>query len=107
MHILVVDDDANSRDGLAELLTFEGYVVDTCADGPAALARLGESSFDVLLTDYVMPEMTGVELIDAARVTTPTLRCLIMSGHARVGPADIVWVPKPIDVERLLLALGR
>jgi len=58
--ILVVDDEANARTALAELLRDEGYRVETAADGFKALGKIEEFSPDLLLTDLKMPGMGGV-----------------------------------------------
>lgn len=106
LRILVVDDDLNSREGLAMILESEGHVVAACANGNKALTKLRAGAYDVLLTDFVMPEMTGVELVSAALGVTPSLRCVIMSGHASVeAPAGVEWITKPIDLDALLASL--
>lgn len=105
--ILVVDDDATTIDILSCLLLLEGYAVEACDSADQALGRVRERAYDVLLTDLVMPEMSGRELIDAARVYRPTMRCVIMSGHAddRAGESDVAWVTKPLDLDQLLTTL--
>lgn len=62
MRVLVADDDASTRFLIQRVLEREGYEIVTAADGLEALARFGETSPDILLTDYAMPEMNGVEL---------------------------------------------
>lgn len=108
MHILVVDDDENTRKVLRRFLASEGHVADACENGTKALEHLHADHYDVLLTDLVMPGMSGVELVDAAKEFCPTLRCLIMSGQARVWSTanEVAWVAKPIDIDRLLSALA-
>src|SRR3569623_1218553 len=59
--ILVVDDEANARTALAELLRDEGYRVETAADGFKALGKMEETPPDLVLTDLKMPGMGGVE----------------------------------------------
>lgn len=60
--VLVVDDDQNIRDSILELLTLEGYQVDSAANGKEALEKLSSLKPDVVLTDYLMPEMDGITL---------------------------------------------
>ena len=65
--ILIVDDEANARSALAELMREEGYSVETAADGFKALPKLEEFGPDLLLTDLRMPGMDGLELMRKAR----------------------------------------
>ncbi|MFN3920876.1 MAG: PleD family two-component system response regulator, partial [Caldimicrobium sp.] len=62
MKILVVDDDPAIRDGLREILLSEGYEVDVAEDGKKALDKLSTFFPDIILTDYLMPEMDGITL---------------------------------------------
>jgi DNA-binding NtrC family response regulator len=58
----------------------------------------------VLLTDFIMPEMTGLALVSAARALDATLRCVIMTGHRppEGAPSDVEWIEKPLDLDKLL-----
>ncbi len=107
LRIVVVDDDHNSCEGLAELLGDEGYAVVAYKTAARALAALELASYDVLLTDLVMPEMSGFELVRAARSAYPELRCIVMSGRAQSEEPNIEWISKPIDFDLLLAALAR
>jgi len=104
--ILVVEDDPNSREGLAMLLGGEGHEVVSCSNGAKALVLLQAATYDVLLTDYVMPGMSGVELALAACATYPALRCLIMSGQPPIETErPFRWLGKPLDLDALLAAV--
>ena len=65
--VLVVDDEANARTALGELLRAEGYVVETASDGFEALGKLGDFAPDVVLTDLEMPGMNGLDLLTRMR----------------------------------------
>ena len=99
MKILVVDDDRNCCEGLSELLGGEGHIVIACRSGQRALAALEAEAFDVLLTDLVMPGMSGLELVTSARRTHPQIRCFVMTGHAPRDEPFVQWVSKPIDFD--------
>jgi CheY-like chemotaxis protein len=105
--ILVVDDSSSARIALGQLLDEEGFDVRVCASGPEALACLQAGPFEALVTDYEMPEMTGVELIRAVRERAPGLRAIVLSGRAAPedAPQGVPWMDKPVVLERLVAAL--
>lgn len=105
--ILVVEDDKNTCIALASILREEGYTVDICHDAHRALELLGAASYDVLLTDFVMPGMNGLELVGAAKELQGSLRCVMMSGHRMrdSAPELVAWIDKPIDIDQLILQL--
>ncbi|MBI5844964.1 MAG: response regulator [Deltaproteobacteria bacterium] len=78
--ILVVDDEKSIRFTLASFLKKEGYEVDTAQDAESALELLGENIYDVVLTDIVMPRISGVDLLKAIRSLSPTARVIMMTG---------------------------
>jgi len=69
--ILVVDDESAVRDAIKMLLSFEGHDVETAGSGPDALALIQKEQFDLILTDYAMPAMTGEELATAIKAARP------------------------------------
>ena len=80
--VLVVEDELTVRTLLSRVLTREGYIVREAADGEEALAILtADLPVDLLLTDTVMPGISGVELAERARVMRPGLAVLHMSGY--------------------------
>ncbi len=102
--ILIVDDDKNTCIALASILREEGFTVDMCHDAQRALALLGAASYDVLLTDFVMPGMNGLELVRAAKELQGSLRCVVMSGRRTRdnAPELVAWIDKPVDVDQLI-----
>lgn len=89
-NILIVEDEKNLRALLAETLTDLGYTVVQAENGEAAL-KLAESalpSFDLLITDMVMPRMSGRELTQSLRARRPGLSVLFISGYSDVIPSD-------------------
>lgn len=112
--ILVVDDEANARTALAEILKDEGYAVETAADGFKALPKLKDFSPDVVLTDLKMPGMDGVDLIGKVREFDPEIGVVIMTAFGAVdtavqamqkGAAD--YLTKPLNANELLIVLQR
>jgi CheY-like chemotaxis protein/anti-sigma regulatory factor (Ser/Thr protein kinase) len=79
--VLLAEDDASSRETYHAILDAEGYRVIDTADGNAALDVLNSEPVDLLLTDIMMPGMTGIELLERARKIHPDLRAIVMTGH--------------------------
>lgn len=112
--VLVVDDDADIRAMLAQVLELEGYGVDTAADGAEALARLRRGPPpDVVLLDLMMPGMNGwqfreQQLADPAIAGVPIM---ILTGDGSVDSTstslgDVGFLRKPIDLDTLLAVVG-
>lgn len=81
--ILVADDEESVRSFVARALEHYGHSVDTAADGGAALQRLAEQRYDLLLADIVMPVMDGISLALKLSATQPDLKILLMTGYAK------------------------
>jgi CheY-like chemotaxis protein len=81
--LLFVDDDTLVRELMVEGLRHQGYQVAQAEDGPTALAWLAAGhKLDLMITDYSMPEMTGLDLISHVRATRPTLPIFLLTGFA-------------------------
>ncbi len=112
--VLVVDDESNARNALAELLREEGYGVETAADGFKALAKFDDFSPDLVLTDLRMPGMDGLELLRTVRKRDPEVPVLVMTAHGAVdtavaamreGAAD--YLAKPLNFDELSMVVER
>jgi CheY-like chemotaxis protein len=105
---LIVDDDAKIRDFLRSVLEAQGYLVQETSDGREALSKIAQNCPDVVLTDIVMPDVEGIELIRMIRKVTPNLRIIAMSGasdgylHAARALGADATIQKPIDIDALL-----
>ena len=112
--VLVVDDEANARSALAELLREEGYSVETAADGFKALPKLDEFAPDIVVTDLKMPGLDGLGLMRKAHEQDAERAVIVMTAHGAVetavqamreGAAD--YLTKPINFEELALVVER
>ncbi len=79
-HILVIDDDSDILYILTELLTGERHTVEVASDGKAGIALVAEQTFDLVITDMVMPEMDGIEVISSIREHSPSVRIIVLTG---------------------------
>ena len=67
IRVLIVDDDESHAEALADGLEMDGHRCRMAHSGTEAIARLGEETFDAVLTDLVMPDQSGIEVLKAAR----------------------------------------
>lgn len=107
--ILVIDDDEPVRVMLARLLTGQGYRVLEFEDGRKAQDWLGSNRPDLIITDIVMPGLSGTELRRYVARKYPRLPVILISGYSADEPAEFaarsphtVFVPKPFAADELL-----
>ena len=112
--ILVVDDERNQREILGAILKSEGYNPLLAGSGEEALRILEREPADLVLTDLVMPGMTGEELIDAVHSRDPGIPILLTSAYGTIQTAvDAIkkgayyYFEKPVDRARLLIIIER
>ena len=79
-HILLVDDEPAVRSVIEQILLSCGHTVFSAGYGLVALKKLSETPFDLMITDIIMPDMTGVKLIDDVRALYPKIKILAISG---------------------------
>ncbi len=112
-HTLIVDDDANTRSGLAELVGREGFTTATAASLEEARARIAERRPDLLLLDLLLPDGNGMELVEDGEACGGA-EVVLITGHAsvessvqalRLGAAD--YLVKPVNADRLRAILAR
>lgn len=112
--ILVVDDERMIREVLADFLSMEGYLVRTAEDGNAALLELSRHHYDVVISDLKMPNMGGIELLEAVSKHAPNVLTIIMTGFGTVETAiDAMkrgaydYILKPFKVEEVIHVISR
>ena len=107
--VLVVDDEESVRRFVERVLNDAGYKTALAADGPQAIEvakTLG--TFDLLVTDVMMPQMDGPSLIKKVREKWPRVKVICISGYAeesfrdKIGSWDDIWfLPKPYSLNQL------
>jgi CheY-like chemotaxis protein len=106
--VLLVEDDPGAREGLADILRLLGYGVTEAASGEEAMEVPADPPFDVLLTDYMLPGSSGLEVAAVLGERWPGLRVIVMSGYAEdqmdrshLGQASVRFLQKPFDMAAL------
>jgi two-component system, NtrC family, response regulator AtoC len=112
--ILIVDDDTLVCDSLKEMLTLEGYKVDTALSAHAALAKMKEDSFPLILSDIQMPGMNGIDLLKEIKGLDSEALVVFITGHGHIdGAVEAIklgaydYITKPIDDLRLKVTIQR
>ena len=117
--ILVIDDERAIRNTLKEILEFEGYAVDVAENGRVGLDMALATKYDLIYTDIKMPEMDGMEVLQAYRKNiqeqgSEEAPVVMISGHGTVETAVEAlksgaydFIVKPLDLNRLLLTTSR
>ncbi|MEK6792009.1 MAG: response regulator [Deltaproteobacteria bacterium] len=112
--ILIVDDDAALRKNIAEVLTQAGYEHDEAANGIEALEKAEAADYDVVLLDYLMPKMDGMEVLSNLRKMSPRSKIIIMTAFATIdGAVEAIkkgashYLTKPFKIDEVLTAIKR
>lgn len=100
MQVVVVDDELPVMQLCARVLELGGYQVDGFTRAEEALARLRSAPADLLVVDYRMPGISGVELARRARAARPGLPVMLITGH---GSPDVLAEAAAAGVDRVLL----
>src|SRR5256885_729647 len=111
-HILLVEDEAALRQAIAEQLTDHGYQVAQAESGEAALSRLADFAFDIIITDLRLPGINGSEVLESAVARYPDIVAIVVTGFGTVKDAVEAikrgawdFVSKPFQIDELLHAL--
>lgn len=113
MNVIVVDDEGIVRDTLAMVLSNNGFDVLTAESGLEGLQILAHTPAEFLITDFLMPNMNGAELLEKATQIHPGVKVILMSGHvdcddsmAESARDAYAILRKPFDFRELMDLLG-
>jgi two-component system response regulator AtoC len=111
-HLLLVEDESALRQAVAEQLGDRGYQVEQAGSGEAALARIADFAFDIIITDLRLPGIDGSSLVQAAVERYPDIIAIVVTGYGTVKDAvDVIkrgawdFVSKPFQIDELLHVL--
>jgi two-component system, cell cycle response regulator len=115
MHkILLVEDDRFFHDMFADLLIGQGYDVDTAASGQQGLEMLATQPYDLVITDLVMPDVDGMEILAKAREIDPSVDVIMVTGNANMESAIFAlkhgardYIVKPINSDEFLHSVAQ
>jgi two-component system NtrC family response regulator len=113
-NILIIDDEQPQREILSGYLKKKGYKIYSAQSGKEGLAILTRNPIDIILSDYKMPEMTGIEVLNEAKKINPEVSFIILTAFGtienavkamKLGAYD--YISKPVDLDELDLLLSR
>ncbi|MDD5440311.1 MAG: response regulator [Candidatus Omnitrophica bacterium] len=105
MKILIADDETGVVELLKGRLERFGHTIDTAYDGDRAMRLIRDNAYDILILDFSMPDVTGLEMLQYAKKNKPGTRVVIMSGYAGMDGALAEaagadhYLSKPIPLE--------
>ncbi len=112
--LLIIDDDETIIFSFKTFLNEKNYKIEFCVNGKEGLEKLTSFKPDLIIADYKMPEMTGLEFIKAAKIIKPSTPVIIMSAYGDTGTKRIFYdegafeyIEKPFDIEEILKLISR
>ena len=112
MKILIIDDERAIRNSMKEILSDEGYIVETAEDGLSGYEMASKGHYDVVFCDIKMPGMDGVEVLDKLTADGTESAVVMISGHGDIETAvecikkgAFDFIQKPLDLNRLLITI--
>ncbi len=105
-NVLIVEDDLKMREGLVELLTEDGFHVESAENGQKGLDKIKEKDYDIVLTDLIMPVIGGMEVLRETKRIKPRTYVILITAYAtienaveamRAGASDYITKPFKID----------
>ena len=110
--ILIVDDDKEYRENLKEILDNAGYPNDMAGSAKQAMQKLGDQQFDVVLLDFMMPGIDGINALGEFKKISPNSKIIMITAFASIENAVVAikkgaseYISKPFKIEALLLMI--
>lgn len=98
--ILIVDDEAEIRSLMKEILEGNGYEVDEAPDGNEAVRSMAAARADLVITDMLMPDKEGLETMREIRSSHPDVKIIAISGGGLIGPESYLTLAKSLGADR-------
>jgi len=109
LRVLVAEDDESTRYLIIDMLSKAGYNVFPAVDGMVAVSELKKRHYDVILTDYQMPRLNGLELLALSQELMPETPVILISGaypsleQVAIERGAFAWIRKPVPMTQVLL----
>jgi DNA-binding NtrC family response regulator len=114
MNVMVIDDDKECLDSLYSALRLNGFSVQTFNDPNPALAAYNPATTDVVISDYHLPGMSGIDILEAVRKKKADVPVVIMSGDLKrdivnraMKAGAFAFLPKPLNIENVISILKK
>ena len=110
--ILIIDDEKAIRRALREILEFEGFEIEEAENGKEVFEKATSTVFDLIFCDIKMPQMDGMEVLDALMKANSETPIILISGHGNIETAvqaikngAFDFIEKPLDLNRILITI--
>ena len=114
LNILIVEDGQSQREMLRDFLISEGHAVTEAENGEAAVSAVSNRHFDLLLLDYKMPGMSGLEVLEEVKKINHEIDVVIITAYGTIETAveaikagAVDYITKPIELDELLILVDR
>jgi len=114
INILLVDDEEPVRESLYLLLKNADYRISGCGSGEEALQLLANEQFDIIVTDLFLPDITGIDILTKAKLFSPSIEVILITGHASAETAvramkegAFDYITKPLNIEELRVIITK
>lgn len=97
--VCIIDDDIEMLRLLRQLISKKGHYVADFQDSQAGIAAIENQGFDLLITDILMPEVDGIEVIRRAQKSHKELQCIAISGGGSLIPVDYLAIVKTLGIK--------
>ncbi len=112
--ILIIDDDAELRTNLTEILGGAGYYTDEATSGKEAIAKVASENFDVAVLDFMMPGMSGIDVLAEFAKIAPKIKVIMITAFATIENAVAAikkgandYISKPFKISEILITIRR
>lgn len=102
MRVLLIDDEPMVRKVVRKMLERAGHVVVDVENGRVGLRQLKMANFDLIVTDIIMPDVAGIEVLITVRERHPSIAVVVMSGGGRLGDVDFLDVARKLGAAATL-----